>query len=750
MLTTAVALWSSYPAVGLAHETKRRFTVKDSVEMSYFGTISTSVPTLLPDDGVVSPDGKYALKITHRGVVETGMTEGTLWMFDVASTLKSIRDERIARPTPNRVFTLGAAANGLNGNFLDTGNVLFHPQWADNRSVALLGRDGGENRRLFHVDVTTHEAQALTPPTQDVVAFSTAGGSIAFLAASDMNADRLWWSAGPGIPDIVTGTDTALMPLLYPNFVGYAFGEPVTLDVFRVVGNEPESVTNVDTGSPLRIASAYNSLVASLSPDAAKLVVAAYEDSDAHEHSEQAPANVAAGSPAKRVLRYEIVDLATGKLHALPELARFRYGSTGRYVATWSQDGQTIALTEVVLPAPSSGNSPQECIVAVIVPASSESECAQPRAKRSTEVVTAIEWLSGRSIRVQYKQSRDNVFREEVLTRSAGGWTARAGKNTQPVWLNVREELNRPPQLMAVDVRSGKEREIFDPNPWLEDVDLGTASIFEWNDRQGRLNRGVLLLPPGFESDRTYPLVVQTHGFDPNQFFKVGYSETSNAGRALAARDIVVLQVKEPSSMNPSWEDATKNGVDVYLAAIDELAKRRIVDPNKVGITGYSYTGWTVTASITRAPERFAAAVIANTDPVTLTGYFEYINTPLAGSVAKEFVGAPPYGEGLKLWIERVPSWSSDKIRAPVLFSAADPWHLIGIWDLYAALKDQRKPVELQYFRSGQHNIIKARHRYEHQRMIVDWFDFWLNAHETTSSPDKQYEHWRELRKLQN
>lgn len=258
------------------------------------------------------------------------------------------------------------------------------------------------------------------------------------------------------------------------------------------------------------------------------------------------------------------------------------------------------------------------------------------------------------------------------------------------------------------------------------------------------------MLPPDFMRGKRYALVIQTHGFNPHHFFRSGYSDTSNAGRATAGRDMLVLQVQEPHSAGDgNWRDGVELGMDVYLAAIDKLAAEGMVDPKRVGISGYSYSGWLVATSLARAPDRFAAAEIANSDPVTLTGYYEYVGTPLAKADADFSVGARPYGEGLKDWIERVPSFSTDKITAPVLFQPADPWHLLGIWDMYAAMLDQGKPVELQYMRSGEHNIRKPLQVLAHQEMIVDWFDFWLNGHEESdATKSAQYARWRKLKEM--
>jgi hypothetical protein len=74
---------------------------------------------------------------------------------------------------------------------------------------------------------------------------------------------------------------------------------------------------------------------------------------------------------------------------------------------------------------------------------------------------------------------------------------------------------------------------------------------------------------------------------------------------------------------------------------------------------------------------------------------------------------------------------------------------LISLWSLYAELRDQGKPVELQYIRSSQHNITKPLQRFAQQEMLVDWFDFWLNGHED-AAPEKveQYARWHKLREM--
>jgi len=243
--------------------------------------------------------------------------------------------------------------------------------------------------------------------------------------------------------------------------------------------------------------------------------------------------------------------------------------------------------------------------------------------------------------------------------------------------------------------------------------------------------------------------VIQTHNFRPRRFFRTGISDTASAGRALAGRGMLVLQVDEPDDAYMfTPEEGNENGTQVYLAAIDKLAFEGLVDPQKVGITGFSRTAYYVSRAITDAPDRFAAAVVANGDAGSLFGYYSYIGDPGGMKEWADFFGGGlPYGEALQSWLAHAPGFRTDRIKAPVLISASAPDHLIPLWGLYAPLRDQGKPVELQYIRTGQHNLVKPLQILAHQEMIVDWFDFWLNGRED-SEADKaeQYTRWRQMR----
>lgn len=323
--------------------------------------------------------------------------------------------------------------------------------------------------------------------------------------------------------------------------------------------------------------------------------------------------------------------------------------------------------------------------------------------------------------------------------------------DSRTIEIEIEEGLNDPPVLVARDRATGKRRVIFDPNPQLANIDLGEAREYRWRDSANRVFTGGLVLPPEYDATRRYPLVIQTHGLNGHEFLRTGGTETSHAARALAARGLIVLQVLEPYDAITTIRESREDGMAVYVAAIDQLAAEGVINPDKVGISAFSRTGPYAGTAITKAPERFAAVAFSNTEPGTIMGFFAGVDYGGSGFLADFYnlvgAGEPPYGDGLARWLEHSPGFNSERINSPVLFCAGDPQHLLGVWGMYSMLRAQGKPVELQYIRSGQHNLTKPLQRLAHQEMLVDWFDFWLNDHEDDAAAKAaQYARWRALR----
>lgn len=112
-ISLGLGLWLLGQSALGADAENPRFTVRDSVEMSYFGTLVASQPDDLDDDGLVSPDGRIAVKVSHRGVLPSGVTEGTIWRFDAIALRRSVNDKSLGIPAPTPLVRMSATVNGV-------------------------------------------------------------------------------------------------------------------------------------------------------------------------------------------------------------------------------------------------------------------------------------------------------------------------------------------------------------------------------------------------------------------------------------------------------------------------------------------------------------------------------------------------------------------------------------------------------------------------------------------------------------
>jgi len=253
--------------------------------------------------------------------------------------------------------------------------------------------------------------------------------------------------------------------------------------------------------------------------------------------------------------------------------------------------------------------------------------------------------------------------------------------------------------------------------------------------------------PPDYAAGKKYPLVIQTHGWDPDKFWMDGPWTTAFSAQALAGKGFLVLQVPDPDSKISDTAKEAPRAMAAYESAIAYLDQRGLIDRNRVGITGFSRTYWYVTYMLTHSKHHhFAAAALA--DGVDFS-FFQYM---AFSDVAREFepvYGGPPYKRSMSRWLKQSPAFLMDKIETPLRIQTLGPDSVLSDWHWYTGLSLLGKPVEMIYIPEGTHILEKPWERMISQHGNVDWFCFWLKGEEDPD-PAKaaQYKRWRELRSL--
>jgi len=346
-----------------------------------------------------------------------------------------------------------------------------------------------------------------------------------------------------------------------------------------------------------------------------------------------------------------------------------------------------------------------------------------------------------------------------------GQWPEEKTQERAPIAVALEEDVNTPPKLYVSDQKKNRKKLLLDLNPAFRNLRFGKVEVAQWQ-AGGVPVVGGLYLPPRFTKGKRYPLVIQTHGFDPNKFSIDGIPEwgSAYAARPLAAKGIVVLQAwtfknrndhdhyNDGGKFGTTREQAGRNfNVAAYEGAIDLLDNEGLIDRDRVGIVGFSRTVSMVAYILTHSRYRFAAASLV--DGVD-AGYFQEIAYPdIAWDFADIYGGAVPFGPGLATWLKECPSFALGNVDAPVRLLALRPSGILTQWEWYAALVLQKKPVEYDFLPDAgdgdNHLLVKPWEREIAQQGLVDWFVFWLKGEEDSDPLKKdEYARWRKLRDL--
>ncbi len=431
---------------------------------------------------------------------------------------------------------------------------------------------------------------------------------------------------------------------------------------------------------------------------------------------------------------FGVVDLQSGRIERLIDAPHPQFARDGGG-PFWSPDGRSVVVHSLL---PLDGNDP----------AADKARAAEP--PQWLEVDLATRRMTKLSLPTGWRVVRWDPGLGLVLNRGSefgrvsrladGGWGAlqelgSAGgfspfhplASNGRIVVGVREALLTPPELAAYDLESRRVHAFTDLNPELRRRRFAPVEPLRWAHEHEKNAFAFLIKPVGYEQGRRYPLVILLDDGvllqEGEPFLLDGTVQLSgHALQMLAGAGFVVLYPRMPSSLRQVMETAKEGAYmrDNALSAIAELDRAGLIDPGRVGLSGWSRAAYYTDSILIHSPFRFAAA------------------SHIDG-------GAAEYNEGSRPFTDE----ELRRIRTPLLIEAHRPATLVH----QAAMADRMdalgKPVEVLYFATASHQATRPRHRMRSLGTHVDWWRFWLQDYE---DPDpakaSQYERWRRMKEM--
>lgn len=193
---------------------------------------------------------------------------------------------------------------------------------------------------------------------------------------------------------------------------------------------------------------------------------------------------------------------------------------------------------------------------------------------------------------------------------------SRSSDADEPIYASVIDDPDNLPEVYAGAVADGRIRwrKLTDVHAQWSDLDIGETREVFWQANDGLRIQGLLQLPPGYTEGRI-PVAMMVHG-GPTGAVRFNYQDHHRWAKLISDSGIAVFMPNYRGSTGWGLEFAETNVGDMggedfqdMLAGLDHLVETGIADPERLGICGWSYGGFTSAWAVTQT-DRFKAAIM--------------------------------------------------------------------------------------------------------------------------------------------
>lgn len=330
-----------------------------------------------------------------------------------------------------------------------------------------------------------------------------------------------------------------------------------------------------------------------------------------------------------------------------------------------------------------------------------------------------------------------HLYRQSLITRSPeavnrisrrSGWHEISMDRQARVYVDTFSNSSQPPQLSLHGIDGERlawlvENRITEDHPygpWYEghrSTEFGTIVAPQGHELHYRLMR-----PAEFDPDRQYPVFIHVYGGPTHRMVTDSWSRRMLVDQYMARRGYLVFSLDNRGVMRQgkAFQDAAylKLGqvemVD-QMVGVDWLRSQDFVDPERIGLFGWSYGGYMSLLALGQYPGEFAAAV--SVAPVTDwslydTHYTErYLGRPQDHPEAYENGNVLTYADAMSDPLLLIHGMADDN----VLFTHSTK--------LMHALQERAFPFELMTYPGEKHAIAGDGPRLHVYRTIADFLD---------------------------
>jgi dipeptidyl aminopeptidase/acylaminoacyl peptidase len=259
----------------------------------------------------------------------------------------------------------------------------------------------------------------------------------------------------------------------------------------------------------------------------------------------------------------------------------------------------------------------------------------------------------------------------------------------------------------------------------------GKAVSLSWKNDNFRV-QGWLLLPKDYDPHKKYPLIVEVHGGPASAVQARWGGGGGLSATAFSALGYFVLEPNPRGSYGQGEEFAKANRKDFgygdlqdILKGVDAVEAQYPVDPNRVGITGWSYGGFMTMFAVTQT-NRFKAAVAG----AGISNWQSYYGENSIDQWMIPYFGASVYDDPAVYARESAINFIKNA-KTPTLVVVGDrdgECPAPQSYEFWHALRDEHVPTQLVIYPNEGHGFVNPEHRRDVMDRAVEWFAKYLPA----------------------
>lgn len=275
--------------------------------------------------------------------------------------------------------------------------------------------------------------------------------------------------------------------------------------------------------------------------------------------------------------------------------------------------------------------------------------------------------------------------------------------------------------------------QITDLNPGFKTKVKSKSEVVTWKGSEGDTIEGILYYPHNYESGKKYALTLMIHGGPAGADLDSWDDSWAYPTNLITQQGSFVLKPNYHGSSNYGLKFVESIGHGKYYdlevpdieKGVDSLIGKGLVDPDKLGVMGWS-NGSILTIALTVNSTRYKVASAGAGDVEWIS---DWGNAHFGASFDNYYFGASPL-ENPELYIKKSPFFKMDRVRTPTIiyFGTVDtnvPTE--QGWLHYRALQQIGKTdVRFILFPGEPHGPRKLTHQRRKLEEDMKWFDKYL------------------------